>query len=115
MFDKGLFGGMFDFNHDGKMDSFEKAAEFSFFMAIPVMLGASGLKVLKFILEGFTATGGTLRGGWGGGGGGGGGDNPPTGDDTEDTAVKQLDLKDVISAPAAVAGIGAAKRVNLTK
>ncbi len=32
MFDKGLFGGMFDFNNDGKMDSFEKAAEFSFFM-----------------------------------------------------------------------------------
>ncbi len=32
MFDKGLFGGMFDFNHDGKMNSFEKAAEFSFFM-----------------------------------------------------------------------------------
>ncbi len=33
------------------------AAEFSFFMAIPVMLGASGLKVLKFILGGFTASG----------------------------------------------------------
>ena len=32
MFDKGLFGGMFDFNGDGKMDSFEKAAEFGFFM-----------------------------------------------------------------------------------
>lgn len=32
------------------------SAEFSFFMAIPIMLGASGLKVLKFILEGFTAT-----------------------------------------------------------
>lgn len=32
MFDKGLFGGMFDFNGDGKPDSFEKAAEFSFFM-----------------------------------------------------------------------------------
>ena len=33
------------------------SAEFSFFMAIPIMLGASGLKILKFILEGFTATG----------------------------------------------------------
>ena len=33
------------------------SSEFSFFMAIPIMLGASGLKVLKFILEGFTATG----------------------------------------------------------
>ena len=33
------------------------AAEFSFFMAIPVMLGASGLKVLKFILAGFSASG----------------------------------------------------------
>ena len=32
MFDKGIFGGMFDFNGDGKLDSFEKAAEFSFFM-----------------------------------------------------------------------------------
>ena len=33
------------------------AAEFSFFLAIPVMLGASALKVLKFIIEGFTASG----------------------------------------------------------
>ena len=33
------------------------SAEFSFFMAIPIMLGASGLKILKFILEGFTANG----------------------------------------------------------
>ena len=32
------------------------AAEFSFFLAIPVMLGASALKVLKFVMEGFTAT-----------------------------------------------------------
>lgn len=33
------------------------AAEFSFFMAIPVMLGASGLKVVKyFILDGYTFT-----------------------------------------------------------
>lgn len=30
------------------------AAEFSFFLAIPVMLGASALKVLKFILDGST-------------------------------------------------------------
>lgn len=34
MFDKGLFGGVFDFNGDGKLDSFEKAAEFSAFMHI---------------------------------------------------------------------------------
>lgn len=33
------------------------AAEFSFFMAIPVMLGASMLKVLKFVLEGLSFTG----------------------------------------------------------
>ena len=33
------------------------SAEFSFFMAIPIMLGASGLKILKFIVGGFTATG----------------------------------------------------------
>ena len=32
------------------------SAEFSFFMAIPVMLGASALKILKFMLEGFSAT-----------------------------------------------------------
>ena len=32
MSDKGLFGGLFDFNGDGKMDSFEKAAEFGMFM-----------------------------------------------------------------------------------
>ena len=36
------------------------AAEFSFFMAIPVMLGASGLKVVKFFLGGYTATGGEI-------------------------------------------------------
>ena len=34
----------------------EVSAEFSFFMAIPIMLGASCLKVLKFLLEGFNAT-----------------------------------------------------------
>jgi len=28
------------------------SAEFSFFMAIPIMLGASGLKILKFIMDG---------------------------------------------------------------
>lgn len=34
------------------------AAEFSFFMAIPVMLGASGLKVVKyFLLDGYSFTG----------------------------------------------------------
>lgn len=32
------------------------SAEFSFFMAIPIMLGASGLKLLKFILEGVNAS-----------------------------------------------------------
>lgn len=32
------------------------SAEFSFFMAIPVMLGASLLKILKFFMDGFTAT-----------------------------------------------------------
>ena len=36
------------------------SAEFSFFMAIPIMLGASGLKILKFLLGGFTATGGEI-------------------------------------------------------
>lgn len=32
------------------------SAEFSFFMAIPIMLGASALKILKFIFDGFTAS-----------------------------------------------------------
>lgn len=32
MFDKGFFGGLFDFNGDGNLDSFEKAADFSAFM-----------------------------------------------------------------------------------
>ncbi len=36
------------------------SAEFSFFMAIPIMLGASALKIFKFILEGFSATGGEV-------------------------------------------------------
>lgn len=30
----GMFGDLFDFNHDGKLDSFEKAAEFATFMSI---------------------------------------------------------------------------------
>ena len=34
----------------------ETSAEFSFFMAIPIMLGASALKVVKFLISGFTAT-----------------------------------------------------------
>lgn len=33
------------------------SAEFSFFMAIPIMFGISGLKILKFIMGGFRATG----------------------------------------------------------
>jgi len=33
------------------------AAEFSFFLAIPTMLGASGLKLVKFMTEGVKATG----------------------------------------------------------
>ena len=33
------------------------ASEFSFFMAIPTMLGASAIKGLKFMLSGVTATG----------------------------------------------------------
>ena len=32
-------------------------AEFSFFMAIPTMLGASGLKLLKYLLEGMIPSG----------------------------------------------------------
>ena len=30
--DKGFFNGLFDLNNDGKLDSFEKAAEFGAFM-----------------------------------------------------------------------------------
>ena len=36
------------------------SAEFSFFMAIPIMLGASGLKIVKFMFSGFNVTGGEL-------------------------------------------------------
>lgn len=36
----------------------ELAAEFSFFMAIPAMAGASGIKVLKFLLKGLSFTAG---------------------------------------------------------
>ncbi len=32
------------------------SAEFSFFMSIPVMLGASGLKIVKFIMDGYSAS-----------------------------------------------------------
>lgn len=32
MFDKGLFGDLFDFNGDGKLDSFERAADFAAFV-----------------------------------------------------------------------------------
>ena len=34
----------------------EVSAEFSFFMAIPIMFGASGLKILKYVFEGFRAS-----------------------------------------------------------
>ena len=30
----GLFGGLFDFNHDGNLDGFERAAEFATFASI---------------------------------------------------------------------------------
>lgn len=30
----GLFGDLFDFNHDGKLDGFERAAEFATFASI---------------------------------------------------------------------------------
>ncbi len=33
------------------------SSEFSFFMAIPIMLGASGLKILKFIIKGGSVSG----------------------------------------------------------
>ena len=32
--DKGFFGGLFDFNDDGKLDSFERAADFAMFMEV---------------------------------------------------------------------------------
>ena len=36
------------------------SAEFSFFMAIPIMAGASGYKLLRFLIAGFTATSGEI-------------------------------------------------------
>ena len=35
----------------------EASAEFSFFMAIPIMLGASGLKIVKLFCDGYSASG----------------------------------------------------------
>ena len=32
--ERGLFGGLFDFNNDGRLDSFERAAEFMAFEEI---------------------------------------------------------------------------------
>lgn len=32
MFNNGFFGGLFDFNGDGKLDGFEQAADFAAFM-----------------------------------------------------------------------------------
>ena len=32
----GLFGDMFDFNHDGELDSFERGAEFMFFKDVVI-------------------------------------------------------------------------------
>lgn len=32
MFDKGFFGSLFDFNGDGKLDTFERAADFAAFV-----------------------------------------------------------------------------------
>lgn len=32
MFEKGFFGGLFDFDGDGKLDTFEKAADFGMFI-----------------------------------------------------------------------------------
>lgn len=34
MFDKGFFGNLFDFNYDGKLDTFERAADFGAFMQL---------------------------------------------------------------------------------
>lgn len=34
MFDKGFFGNLFDFNRDGKLDSFERTADFAAFASL---------------------------------------------------------------------------------
>lgn len=34
MYDKGFFGNLFDFNRDGKLDSFERAADFAAFASL---------------------------------------------------------------------------------
>ena len=34
MVGKGFFGGLFDFDGDGKLDDFEKAADFAAFMSV---------------------------------------------------------------------------------
>ena len=63
MFDKGLFGGMFDFNGDGKLDSFEKAAEFSAFMHIMAETEKSSVNASPNTTSefGYTNIGGTTE------------------------------------------------------
>jgi len=44
MFEKGLFGDMFDFNGDGKLDDFEQAAYFGMFCHLMEESEKSGVK-----------------------------------------------------------------------
>ena len=50
MFDKGIFGGMFDFNGDGKLDGFERAADHMAFMNMVSESKKRKLKVVEHLL-----------------------------------------------------------------
>ncbi len=47
----GLFGDLFDFNNDGKLDSFEKAAEFGAFMQMIDSVKNDELKPKQFAVR----------------------------------------------------------------
>ena len=52
----GLFGDMFDFDHDGEMDSFEKAAEFNFWKTFWMMRETNEKQNITIVLMTKTKT-----------------------------------------------------------
>jgi hypothetical protein len=47
----GLFGKLFDFNHDGKLDGFEQAAEFATIMSIMDEEDKKAVRLFLFDLQ----------------------------------------------------------------
>lgn len=48
---KGLFGGLFDFDHDGKINAFERAAEFQFFNDVVMAAEDEDAFHISFLLK----------------------------------------------------------------